>query len=161
MRVFIKITSLLFFMIISNGYELYDHTPKLPIKNISDIHHINNLTKIKPSENHRCVVIYTNQSCKPCHKLALRLKGKFINDTLISKSIIYFNSNVMDLESLSEYIIEKKEYQSPYYYSLYPNNLNHLNSYPYITFHNPKGEIMDSIIGYNNSTFRKIKNFLK
>lgn len=159
MKLFIRIIVFISFALLISSYRNGEGKP-IPFKNISSFESYKNLTTILPSKNSNCVVIYTTQSCKPCLKLAKKLNEIFRNDTSVLKSVIYFNPSVMDYFSLDQYINKRENYKSPYFYVEQPNELAGIEYYPYISFHNSDGLLIDSIIGYNQRSLKKILRHL-
>lgn len=155
MKLFIRIVIIISLALFLSSYRDEGNKP-LPFKKTSSLETFKNLTAITPNNNTKCVVIYTTQSCKPCLKLAKQLNEKFRNDSSILKSIIYFNPSVLDQFSLEQYIVARENYKSPYFYKEQPNKLTGIDYYPYISFHNSDGLLIDSIIGYNQHSLNKI-----
>ncbi|MCC6254142.1 MAG: hypothetical protein IT276_04465 [Ignavibacteriaceae bacterium] len=127
----------------------------LPLDNLAKLKNYNNLSYVDYNLNRNVVIIYTVSWCNPCVKLAKELEKYSKNDTILKRSIIFFNPSVMDIMALKDQIQKHYRY-SPYYYIEFPNEINKTNAYPYIAFHAKNGALIDSIIGYHYNTAKKI-----
>ena len=130
---------------------------KEPLSNTCYLDSLINLND-KPFYKDSIVVVYTYLSCRPCQVLADKIQKKF-NHTDDIKRIVFVN----DVDIAFDTLKVKQHLQSnafPFPYLLTKNpDIN--GTYPLICFYNAKGQLIKSLVGYNNTNFSAIKQFLE
>jgi thioredoxin-related protein len=149
----IVVLILSFTFLVSSSFIL--EQTHLPVGNLNQLNQWSNYTSIQPNLQGNRVLIYTIRSCKPCLKLAEKLRKQYQSDSTKLSSIIYLNPSVMDSSFLAKSILNSAYSSSPYFGVNYELNLDGVHSFPFIAFHDSNGMLQDTLIGYSRMNLNK------